>query len=112
MLYAKLQRKIGLGKSLSAKTVALHRTNVRFVGCRAKLGLEFEGGEVGFVDFAEAEGVWDEAFTSFDFDEVFSVLPAVVEGEANGVFVVVGIEVPLAAIGITGIECHIFDVIS
>ena len=51
-------------------------------------GLEFEGGEVGFVDFAEAEGVEDEACTSLDFDKVFSVLP-VVDGEADGFFVVV-----------------------
>ena len=41
---------------------------MKFVGCRAKFGLEFEGWEVGFVDFAEAEGVGDEAFMSFDFD--------------------------------------------
>ena len=93
MLYAKLQRKFGFGKSLSTKTVALHGANVRFVGCRAKFGLEIEGGEVGFVDFAEAEGVGDEAFMSFDFDEVFSVLPAIVEGEADGIFVIVGFEV-------------------
>ncbi len=58
---------------------------MRFVGCRAIFSLELEGGEVGFVDFAEAEGVGGEAFTSFDFDEVFSVLPAVEEGEADGV---------------------------
>lgn len=76
---------------------------MRFVGCRAKFSLEIEGGEVRFVDFAEAEGVWDEAFMSFDFDEVFSVLPAVVESEADGIFVVVGIEVPLSTVGITGI---------
>ena len=37
------------------------------------MGLEFEGWEVGFVDFAEAEGVGDEAFASFDFDKVFSI---------------------------------------
>lgn len=73
---------------------------------RAVFGSEIKGGEVGFVDFAEAEGVWNEAFTSFNFDEVFPVLPAVVEGETDGVFVVVGFEVPLAAICITGIECH------
>ena len=60
----------------------------------------------------EAEGLGDEAFTSFDFDEVFSVLPAVIEGETNGVFVVIGIEVPLPAIGITGIVCYYFDVMS
>ena len=84
MLYAKLQRKIRLGKSLSTKTVALHKANVRFVGCRAASGLEFEGEEVGFVDFAEAEGVGGEAFTSFDFDEVFAGLPATVEGESDG----------------------------
>ena len=81
MLYAKLQRKFGLGKILSTKTVALHRANVRFVGYRAKFGLELEGGEVGFVDFAEAEGVGDEAFASFDFYEVFATLPTVIEGE-------------------------------
>ena len=68
--------------------VALHEVNVGFVGCRAKFGLELEGREVGFVDFAEAEGVGDETFTSFDFDKVFSVLP-VVDGEADGIFVVV-----------------------
>ena len=54
MLYAKLQRIIVIGKELSTKTVALHGANVRFGGCRAKFGLEVEGGEVGFVDFAEA----------------------------------------------------------
>ena len=70
MLYAKLQRKIRLGKSLSTKTVACHGANVRFAGCRAKSGLEIEGGEVGFVDFAEAEGVGDKAFESL------SALPA------------------------------------
>jgi len=53
--------------------------------------LEIEGGEVRFADFAEAEGVGDEAFASFDFDEVFAELPAILEGEANGVFVVVGL---------------------
>ena len=48
-----------------------------FVGYRAKLGLELEGGEIGFVDFAEAEGVGDEAFMSFDFDIIaFGALPA------------------------------------
>ena len=51
---------------------------MRFVGCRAKFGLELEGGEVGFVDFAEAEGVGDEAFASFDFDEVFAIEVAIV----------------------------------
>ncbi len=40
---------------------------------------------------------------SFDFDEVFTVLPAVVEGETNSVFVVVGFELPFAAVRITGI---------
>ena len=40
-------------------------------------GLEFECGEVGFVDFAEAEGVGDETFVSFDFDIIaFGALPA------------------------------------
>ena len=92
MLYAKLQRIIVIGKELSTKTVALHGANVRFVVCRAKLGLELKGGEVGFVDFAEAECVWDEAFASFDFYEVFAPLPAVVEGETNGVLVVVGLK--------------------
>ena len=72
-------------------------------GVELLLGLEIEGWEVGFVDFAEAEGVGDEAFMSFDFDKVFSILPAVVEGEADGIFVVVGIEVPLPTVGITGI---------
>ena len=51
---------------------------MRFVGCRAKFGLEFEGGEVGFVDFAEAEGVGDEAFSSFYLDEVFAIEVAIV----------------------------------
>ena len=46
---------------------------MRFVGCRAILGSEIEGGEVGFIDFAEAEGVGDEAFASFDFDKVFAI---------------------------------------
>ena len=58
-------------------------------------GLEFECGEVGFVDFAEAEGVGDETFMFFYFDKVFIVAPAVVESETNGVLVVVGIEVHL-----------------
>ena len=58
--------------------IALHEVNVGFVGCRAKFGLEVEGGEVGFVDFAEAEGVGDKTFASFDFYEVFAPLPAVV----------------------------------
>ena len=99
----KLQRKIGFGKSLSTKTVALHGANVRFVVCRAKFGLELEGGEVGFVDFAEAEGVGDEAFASFDFYEVFATLPTVIEGETNGVFVVVGFKIPFTTIGVTGV---------
>ena len=51
---------------------------MRFVGCRAKFDLELEGGEVRFVDFAEAEGVWNEAFTSFDFDKVFAIEVAIV----------------------------------
>ena len=68
-----------------------------------KINSEIEGGEVGFVDFAEAEGVGDEAFVSFDFDEVFAVLPAIIEGEADGVFIVVGFELPFAAVGITGV---------
>lgn len=80
---------------------------MRIVGCRAVFGSEIESGEIGFVDFAEAEGVGNEAFASFDFDEVLAGLPAVVEGEADGIFVVVGFEVPLATIGITGIECHV-----
>ena len=103
MLYAKLQRKNQPCKSLSAKTVALHGTNASFVGRRAKSGLEVEGWEVGFVDFAEAEGVGDEAFTSFDFDKVFSVLPAVVEGEADSIFVVVGFKIPFTTISVTGV---------
>ena len=78
-------------------------SNVKFVGCGNVLGLEVEGWEVGFVDFAEAEGVGYEAFVSSDFDKVFTVLPTVVEGEMNGVFVVVGVEIPLATIGIIGI---------
>ncbi len=41
MLYAKLQEKIGLDKSLSMKTVALHEANVRFVGFRADFELVF-----------------------------------------------------------------------
>lgn len=57
--------------------VALHEANVGFIGCRAKFCLELEGGEVGFVDFAEAAGVGDEAFSSFDFDIIaFGALPA------------------------------------
>ena len=31
------------------------------------------------------------------------MIPAVIEGEANGVFAVVGFELPFVAIGITGI---------
>ncbi len=61
-----------------AKTVALHGANVRFVGCRAKFGLEVKGGEVGFVDFAEAEGIGDEPFASFYLDEVFAIEVAIV----------------------------------
>jgi len=42
-----------------------------FVGTsRAVFGSEFEGGEVGFVKFAEAEGIGDEAFASFDFNVI------------------------------------------
>ena len=91
---------------MSAKTVALHGANVRFVGDRAKFGLKFEGGEVGFVDFAEAEGVGDETFVSFDFYEVFAPLPAVVKSETKSVLVVVGFKVPFASGGITGIDCY------
>ena len=65
--------------------------------------LEFKGGEVGFVDFAEAEGVGDEPFASFDFYEVFAPLPAVVEGETNGVFVIVGFKIPFTTISVTGV---------
>ena len=65
--------------------------------------LEVEGWVVGFVDFAEVEGVWDEAFTSLDFYEVFAPLPAIVEGEADGVFVVVGFKLPFPTVSITGI---------
>ena len=43
--------------SLNNKSIALHVTNKRLVGCRAKFGLEVEGGGIGFVDFAEAKGV-------------------------------------------------------
>ena len=53
---------------------------MRFVVCRAKFGLELKGGEVRFVDFADSEGVGHEPFASFDFNEVFTSLPAVVEG--------------------------------
>ena len=70
------------------------RSELNFDGLRfVKLyfHLEFESLEVVFVDFAEAEGVGDEAFTSFGFDEVFATLP-VVESEANGIFVVVVFE--------------------
>ena len=74
-----------------------------FIGYRDKFGLAFEDGEVEFVDFAEAEGVGDETFVSFDFDKVFAPLRAVVEGETNGVLVVVGFKVPFASGGITGI---------
>ena len=101
--FTKLQRKIGFGKSLSTKIVALHRANVIFVGSRAVFGSEVEGGEVGFVDFAEAEGVGDEDFMSFDFDKVFLPLPAVVEGETNGVLVVVGFKIPFTTISVTGV---------
>ena len=41
---------------------------------------------------------------SFDFDKVFLPLPSVVEGETNGVLVVVGFKVPFASGGITGID--------
>ena len=75
-----------------------------FVGYRAKFGLELEGGKVGFVDFAESEGVWDESFMSFYFDKVFIVAPAVVEGEAKSTLVVVGFKIPFASGGITGID--------
>lgn len=70
--------------------------------------LEVEGGEVGFVDFAEAEGVGDEAFVSFDFDKVFAISPAVEEGESQGDFIVVGFELPFSAVGVTGVLCHNF----
>lgn len=40
--------------------------------------LELEGGEVGVVDFAETESVGYEAFSPFDFYEVFAELPVVV----------------------------------
>ena len=103
MLYAKLQRKFQPCKSLSAKTVALHGANARFVGCRAESGLEVEGWEVGFVDFAEAEGVGDKTFASFDFYEVFAPLPAVVESEADSIFVVVGFKIPFTTISVTGV---------
>ncbi len=56
MLYAKLQRKIGLDKSLSMKTVALHWANVRFVGCRADFELFF----VFIVLFQAIEGMGTE----------------------------------------------------
>ncbi len=63
----------------------------RQVSCLGvRIYLEFECWEAGFVDFAEAEGVGGESFTSFDFYEVFVPLSAVVEGETNGVLVVVG----------------------
>jgi hypothetical protein len=65
--------------------------------------LEVKDVKIGFVDFAEAEGVGDEAFTTFDFDEVFAPLPAVVEGETNGVFVVVGFKIPFTTISVTGV---------
>lgn len=48
--YAKLQRKSQPHKSLTAKTVTLHKPNVRFVGGRADFGPKFEVGEVGFVE--------------------------------------------------------------
>ena len=67
------------------------------------MGLEFKGGKVGFVDFAEAEGVGDKTFASFDFYEVFAPLPAVVEGETNGVLVVVCLELPFTAVRVTDI---------
>ena len=65
--------------------------------------LKFKGWEVGFVDFAEAEGVGDKTFASFDFYEVFAPLPAVVEGETNGVLVVVGLKIPFTTISVTGV---------
>ena len=43
-----------------------------------RIHLEIEGWEVGFVDFAEAEGVGDETFTSFYLDEVFAIEVAIV----------------------------------
>ncbi len=54
LVNTKLQRKRHICKGLSVKTVALHGANMRFVGCRAVRGSEIEGGEVRFVDFAEA----------------------------------------------------------
>ena len=77
----KITKKVVFDKSRRTKIVFLHEVNVRFVGCRAKLGLEVEGWEVGFGDFAEAEGVWDEAFAFFDFDEDFGVASALEEEE-------------------------------
>ena len=51
----------------------------RQVSCLGiRIYLEFKGGEVRFVDFAEAEGIWNEAFTSFDFDKVFAIEVAIV----------------------------------
>ncbi len=38
-----------------------------------RLKLKFEGGEVGFINFAEAVGVRDEAFASLDFDVIRSI---------------------------------------
>ena len=71
--------------------------------CHYMVELEVEGGEVGFVDFAEAEGVGNEAFASFDFYEVFATLPTVIEGETNGVLVVVGFKIPFTTISVTGV---------
>lgn len=65
--------------------------------------LEVKDVKIGFVDFAEAEGVGGESFMSFDFYEVFAPLSAVVEGETNGVLVVVGFKLPFPTVGIIGI---------
>ena len=70
---------------------------------KVKLYLEVEGWVVGFAYFAEAEGVGDVAFVAFNFDEVFSVLPAVVDGDVDGVLVVVGFKIPFTTISVTGV---------
>ena len=40
---------------------------------------------------------------TFNFDEVFSVSPAIVEGETNSVLVVVGFKLPFAAVSVRGV---------
>ena len=51
------------------------------------------------------EGIWDKTFVSLDFDKIFAVL-SVIEGENDGVFVIVSFESPFSAIGVTGVLCN------